>query len=147
LEKFRITTKHFSNKDLLLVTRKGVYPYDFADDWDKLEQTNLPTKKEFYNTLTEEHIEDNEYQFVKDVWGHFNCQTLGEYSDLYLKVDVLLLADVFENFRDLCLNTYNLDPAYYYTAPAFSFDAMLKYTTIKLELLSDYEMLLMIENG
>ncbi len=74
-------------------------------------------------------------------------QTLGEYSDLYLKIDVLLLADVFENFRDLCLTTYCLDPSFYYTAPGFSFDCMLKYTRIKLELLSEYDMLLMIEKG
>ncbi|KAE9540697.1 hypothetical protein AGLY_003942 [Aphis glycines] len=146
-EKFRITAKHFSNNDLPLVTRKGVYPYDFTDDWAKLEQTTLPAKEDFYSTLTEEHIKETEYQFAEDVWSHFNCQTLGEYSDLYLKIDVLLLADVFENFRDLCLNTYNLDPSYYFTAPAFSFDAMLKYTAIKLDLLTDYEMLLMIENG
>jgi len=147
LEKFRITAKHFSNNDLPLVTRKGVYPYDFTDDWCKLEQTSLPPVEDFYSILTEEHVKDTEYQFAIEVWNHFNCQTLGEYSDLYLKVDVLLLADVFENFRDLCLNTYHLDPAYYYTAPGFSFDAMLKYTAIKLELLSDYEMLLMFEGG
>ncbi|XP_060865284.1 uncharacterized protein LOC132941306 isoform X2 [Metopolophium dirhodum] len=147
LEKFRITAKHFSNNDLPLVTRKGVYPYDFTDDWSKLEQTSLPPIEDFYSVLTEEHVKDTEYQFAVEVWNHFNCQTLGEYSDLYLKVDVLLLADVFENFRDLCLNTYHLDPAYYYTAPGFSFDAMLKYTAIKLELLSDYEMLLMFEDG
>ncbi|XP_022163700.1 uncharacterized protein LOC111029134 [Myzus persicae] len=73
--------------------------------------------------------------------------TLGEYSDLYLKIDVLLLADVFENFRDVCIKTYNLDVEYYFTAPGLSFDAMLKFTGKKLELLSDYDMLLMYENG
>jgi len=73
LEKFCLTAKHFSNKDLLLVTRKGVYPYDFADDWAKLEQLTLPPIEDFYSTLTEEHIEDTEYQFAKDVWSHFNC--------------------------------------------------------------------------
>jgi hypothetical protein len=147
LEKFRETGKHFSNNEMPLVTRKGVYPYDFTDDWCKLEQTSLPPIEDFYSTLIEEHIKDSEYQFAVEVWSHFNCKTLGEYSDLYLKIDVLLLADVFENFRDLCLNTYHLDPAYYFTAPAFSFDAMLKYTMIKLELLADYEMLLMFEDG
>ncbi|KAL4100902.1 hypothetical protein QTP88_020927 [Uroleucon formosanum] len=146
LDKFRIIAKHFSNNDLPLVTRKGLFPYDFTDDWSKLEQTTLPIIEDFYSILTKEHIKDTEYQFAKDVWSHFNCRMLGEYSDLYLKIDVLLLADVFDNFRDLCLNTYNLDPAYYFTAPGFSFDAMLKYS-IKLELLSDYEMLLMFENG
>lgn len=80
-----------------------------------------------------------------EVWGHFGCQTLGNYSDLYLKVDVLLLSDVFENFRDLCMKTYNLDPAFYCTAPGFSFDSMLKDTSIKLGLLTDYDMLLYIK--
>jgi len=91
-------------------------------------------QEDFFSTLTEEHIKEDDYKF-------------GEYSDLYLKIDILLLADVFENFRDLCLTTYNLDPAFYFTGPGFSFDAMLKLSTMKLELLHDYDMLLMIENG
>lgn len=85
--------------------------------------------------------------YVLQVWSHFNCKTLGEYSDLYLKIDVLLLADVFENFRNVCMKAYNLDPAHYFTAPGLSFDAMLKFTGQKLQLLDDYDMLLMFENG
>jgi len=81
------------------------------------------------------------------VWDAFQCATLGDYSDLYLKIDVLLLTDVFENFRDLCMSTYNLDAAHYHTAPGLSFHAMLKHTGKKLELLTDYDMLLMFENG
>jgi hypothetical protein len=146
-EKFRETTRAFTPRDMQLVTRKGVYPYEYTDSWNKLEETNLPEKNDFYSTLTEEHINDEEYEHAVSVWNHFNCHTLGEYSDLYLKIDVLLLADVFENFPDLCLTTYHLDPAFYYTAPGFSFDCMLKYTSIKLDLLSDYDMLLMIEKG
>jgi len=145
--KFRETSKHFSAEDMSLVTRKGVYPYEYTDDWSKLEQTTLPPKEDFYSSLTEKNIEDSEYQFAAEAWDHFGCQTLGEYSDLYLKIDVLLLADIFENFRDVCMKAYNLDPAYYFTAPAYSFDAMLKQTAIKLELLTDYDMLLMCENG
>ncbi|KAL4091251.1 hypothetical protein QTP88_025973 [Uroleucon formosanum] len=90
---------------------------------------------------------DEEYEHAVSVWNHFKCKTLGEYSDLYLKIDVLLLADVFENFRDMCISTYNLDPVFYYTAPGFSFDCMLKYTNVKLELLSDYDTHLFIENS
>ena len=78
---------------------------------------------------------------------YFNIQTLGEYSDFYLLTDVLILTDIFENFRDICLNTLNLDPAYFMTAPGLEFEAMLKYTKIKLERLESYEMLLMLENG
>jgi len=146
-EKFRETARHFADNDMPLVTRKGVYPYDFTDDWYKLKLTNLPPIEDFYSALTEEHIDETEYRFAIKVWNHFNCKTLGEYSDLYLKIYVLLLADVFENFRDLCLNTYHLDPAYYFTAPGFSFGAILKHTAIKLELLSDYDIVLMCENG
>jgi hypothetical protein len=146
-EKFRETSKVFAPEDLPLVTRKGVYPYEYTDSWEKLEETSLPPKEEFYSTLTEEHISSKEYEHARKVWDHFGCKTLGEYSDLYLKVDVMLLADVFENFRDICMKTYNLDPAHYYTAPGFSFDCMLKYTEMKLELLTDYDMLLMFEKG
>ncbi|XP_060855073.1 uncharacterized protein LOC132932727 [Metopolophium dirhodum] len=144
-EKFRNSAKHFSAQDLPLVTRKGVYPYDYTDDWDKLEETSLPAEKDFYSSLEESHIKHEDFEHANTVWNHFSCQTLGEYSDLYLKIDVLQLADVFENFRDLCLTTYHLDPSFYYTAPGFSFDCMLKYTGQQLELLHDYDMLLMIE--
>lgn len=91
--------------------------------------------KEYFNsTLTETGIEEKDFDCANNVWSQFNCQILGDYSDLYLKVDVLLLADVFENFCDICVSTYNLDLAHYYTAPGFSFDCTLKYASIKLEL-------------
>uniref|UniRef100_A0A2S2PSX7 DNA-directed DNA polymerase n=1 Tax=Schizaphis graminum TaxID=13262 RepID=A0A2S2PSX7_SCHGA len=144
---FRETLKHFSVEDMPLVSRKGVYPYEYTDAWCKLNDTRLPAHADFYSTLIEEGVKKEDYEHAMKVWDHFQCRTLGDYSDLYLKIDVLLLADVFENFRDLCMNTYNLDPAFYYTAPGFSFDCMLKYTSVKLDLLTDYEMLLCIENG
>ncbi|KAE9521294.1 hypothetical protein AGLY_018313 [Aphis glycines] len=146
-ENFRETAKHFVSEDMPLVTRKGVYPYEYIDSWTKLDVTCLPGEDEFYSTLTESGIKEEDFKHAKAVWDNFKCKTLGEYSDLYLKIDVLLLADVFENFRDVCMSTYNLDAAHYYTAPGLSFDAMLKYTGQKLELLSDYDMLLMFENG
>ena len=145
--KFRETAKHFEKEEMRLVTRKGVYSYDYTSRWEVLEETELPSKENFYSILTEEHINDEEYEHAKEVWNHFECNTLGEYSDLYLKIDVLLLADIFENFREMCYNTYGLDPAFYYTAPGLSFDAMLKCTGVQLELLSDYDMLMMFENG
>ncbi|KAL4153747.1 hypothetical protein QTP88_001580 [Uroleucon formosanum] len=145
--KFRETAKYFDDGDMPFVTRKGVYPYEYTDGWDKLDVTSLPSKEDFYSTLKEKGVKDTHYDHAMEVWRRFECQTLGDYSDLYLKVDVLLLADVFENFRDLCMKTYNLDPAFYYTAPSFSFDSMLKYTSIKLGLLTDYDMLLYIEKG
>lgn len=72
---------------------------------------------------------------------------MGEYSDLYLKIDVLLLADVFEHFRENCKIVYGLDPAHYYTTPGLSWDAMLKYTNVELELITDIDILLFIERG
>ncbi|KAL4091146.1 hypothetical protein QTP88_025883 [Uroleucon formosanum] len=147
LENFRETAKHFTAGDMPLVTRKGVYPYEYTDSWERLEDITLPSKRSFYSTLTETGIRESEFDHAKEVWSHFNCRTLGDYSDLYLKIDVLLLADVFENFRNECMKAYNLDPAHYFTAPGLSFDAMLKYTGQKLQLLDDYDMLLMFENG
>ena len=77
----------------------------------------------------------------------FQCNTLGDYHDIYIKTDVLILADVFENFRILCLETYKLDPAHYFTSPGLSWDAMLKYTKVNLQLIEDVDMYLMIESG
>ncbi|KAL4147912.1 hypothetical protein QTP88_002239 [Uroleucon formosanum] len=145
--KFRETKKIFSENDIDLVTRKGFYPYEYTDSWEKLNETTLPAKEKFYNTLNETHISNDDYEQAKTVWSRFNCNTLGEYSDWYLKIDVMLLVDCFENFRDLCLKTYGLDPNYYFTAPGMSFDCMLKYTEVNLELLSDYDQILMFEQG
>ncbi|XP_025412854.1 uncharacterized protein LOC112685238 isoform X2 [Sipha flava] len=130
-----------------LVTRKGIYCYEYTDGWEKLNEKCLPEKKNFYNTLTETHIDTEDYEHAKRVWEHYNFKCLGEYSDWYMKVDVMLLCDVFENFRNLCMVTYGLDPNYYYTAPGYSFDAMLKLTEVELELLSDYDQILMMEAG
>ncbi|XP_022180830.1 uncharacterized protein LOC111041004 [Myzus persicae] len=145
--KFRETIKVFSIKVLDLVTRKGAFPYEYVDSWNKLDDSFLPSKLEFYSSLTDENITDDDYIHAKNVWNMFNIKTLGEYSDHYLKTDVAILADVFENFRDLCLSTLELDPAHYMTAPGFAYDCMLKYTKIKLERLKCPNMLLFIENS
>lgn len=104
-------------------------------------------KKIFFSKLYDEEISDDEYAHAQNVWELFKIKNLGEYSDLYLKTDVLLLVDIFENFRSNCRATYNLDPLHYYTAPGLSFDAMLKYTKVELELFTDVDMLLFIEKG
>ena len=97
--------------------------------------------------MNDEDISDEDYQHALNVWNTFNCQTIRDYHDLYLKSDVLLLADVFENFRKTCLKHYNLDPAHYYTSPGLAWDACLKETGQELELLHDYDMLMMFERG
>ena len=129
-----------------LLTRKGVYPYDYVTSIEKLQETKLPPKEEFYSKLYNEEISDEYYRHALNVWKTFNCQTLQDYHDLCLKSDVLFLADVFENFRKTCLKYYKLDPCHYYTAPGLAWDACLKLTKQELQLLTDY-MLMMFEKG
>ena len=145
--KVQVTNKFYDGRSLDLLLRKGVYPYDYMNDYDRLSETKLPSIEDFYSRLNDENISPEDYTHAQNVWSHFNCKTMRDYHDLYLKSDVLLLADVFENFRDLCLENYKLDPAYYYTAPGLFYDACLKKTKINLELLTDPTMHLMIENG
>jgi hypothetical protein len=133
------------NVDLL--KQKGVYPYDYMDSWEKFEKTKLPPISGFYSRLSDSHISNSDYKRAKLVWSAFKIRNMGEYHDLYLKTDVLLLADVFENFRDICLEYYKLDPAHYFTSPGLAWDAMLKLTKVKLERLTDPDMYLMIEKG
>ena len=108
--------------------RKGVYPYDYVDNLDRLSETQLPPKEAFYSRLNKSHISDEDYSHAQKVWKDFSCKTMRDYHDLYLKSDVLLLADVFETFRDVCSMNYELDPAWYYTAPGLAWDAALKKT-------------------
>ena len=113
----------------------------------QLKETKLPPKEAFYSKLNDKEISDKDYEHAHNVWKTFNCQTLQDYHDIYLKSDVLLLADVFENFRKKCLKVYELDPCHYYTAPGLAWDACLKLTRQELELLTDYNMLMMFEKG
>ena len=140
-------TKHFFKTNTKLLTRKGVYPYDYVSSLDKLSEKQLPPKEEFYSKLNDEDISDEDYQHAINVWNTFGCKTIRDYHNLYLKSDVLLLADVFENFRKTCLKHYKLDPAHYYTSPGLAWDACLKTTGQHLQLLSDYDMLMMFERG
>ena len=140
-------TKREFKKNVDLLTRKGVYPYDYVSSLKKLSETQLPSKEEFYSKLNDENISEDDYQHAINVWNTFNCKTIRDYHDLYLKSDVLLLADVFENFRKTCMEHYNLDPAHYFTSPGLAWDACLKETGQQLQLLVDYDMLLMFERG
>ena len=117
------------------------------DTSEKLKETPLTPKEVFYYKLIEEGISDENYAHAQEVWKTFEMKNLEDYHNLYNRADVLLLADVFENFRDICIKNYNLDPAHYYTAPGFAWDATLELTEVKLELLSDPDMLLMVEKG
>ena len=141
------TSKVFKGKRLNLMSQKGVYPYDFMDSFEKFNQTELPTKDQFYSILNDQHITDDEYDHAKKVWKTFKIKTMGEYNDLYLGRDVLLLTDVFENFRKTCMQYYKLDPCHYFTSPGLSWDATLKMTNIKLVLMTDIDMFQFIEKG
>ncbi|XP_068731100.1 uncharacterized protein [Montipora capricornis] len=145
-ESLKYTSQIFENEKLDLMSRKGVYPYDFMDSFGKFNE-KLPPKEEFYSILNDEHISDDQYKHAQNVWNTFNLKNMGEYHDLYLKSDILLLADVFENFRKTCLQYYKLDPCHYFTSPGLSWDAMLKMTNIKLELMTDIDMFQFIEKG
>ena len=147
IEAFKYTYNIFKQEQFQLMKQKGVYPYDYMDSFKKFDKTELPTKEEFFSILSNEHITDGDYQHAQNVWKTFKLKNMGEYHDLYLKSDILLLADVFENFRKTCLKYYKLDPCRYFTSPGLSWDAMLKMTDIKLELMTDIDMFQFIEKG
>ena len=146
-ESLKYTSKEFQDKKLELMSQKGVYPYDYVDSFEKFNESQLPIKKDFYSILNNQHITDEDYHHAQNVWETFNIKTIGDYHDLYLKSDIILLADVFENFRKTCLEYYKLDPCHYFTSPGLSWDAMLKMTDIKLELMTDIDMFQFIEKG
>ena len=143
----KYTSKSFKGRRLELMTRKGVYPYDFMDSFEKFDQKELPTKEDFYSILNDQHISDKDYQHAKNVWNVFKFKNMGQYHDLYLGSDVLMLADVFESFRRTCLQYYKLDPCHYFSSPGLSWDSMLKMTKIELELMTDIDMYQFIEKG
>ena len=149
IKKFK-NTYSFCNNDLnkfILLLRKGVYPYEYMDSWERFNETSLLSKKDFYSNLNIENIDDIDYRHDNNVFKGFKLDNLGDYHDLYVKSDTLLLADVFENFRDMCIKVYELDPAHFVSLPGLAWQACLKKTNIELELLTDYYMLLMVEEG
>ena len=146
-EAFKHTEQVFQGEQLSLMTKKGVYPYDYMNSFEKFEDSRLPKKEDFFSIMNNEHITDEDYQHAQNVWNEFGLSSMGEYHDLYLKSDILLLTDVFENFRKACLQYYELDPAHYFSTPGLSWDAMLKKTKTKLKLISDVDMFQFIEKG
>ena len=147
LPAFKNLLKYFTLKQAELLKQKGFYPYEYMDSEEKFNDTKLPPREAFYSKLSGKGITEKDYEHAGNVWISFKMKTFKEYHELYNITDVLLLADVFENFRDLCLKIYGLDPVYYFTAPQLAWDACLKMTSVKLELLSDEDMLLMFEEG
>ena len=119
IKKFK-NTYSFCNNDLnkfVLLLRKGVYPYEYADTWERFSEISLPSKEDFYSNLNMEDISDIDYRHANNVFKVFKLENLGNYHDLYVQNDTLLLADVFNNFRDMCIKEYELDPVYLLSYP------------------------------
>ena len=127
---FKNLIKYFTPKQAEILKQKGFYPYEYMDSEEKFNDTKLPPREAFYSNLSGKGITEKDYKHAGDVWNSFKMKTFKEYHELYNITDVLLLADVFENFRDLCLKIYGLDPVYYFTAPQLAWDACLKITDI-----------------
>ncbi|XP_053207020.1 uncharacterized protein LOC128391197 [Panonychus citri] len=133
--------------DLSLLMKKGCLPYEYLDSFDRFTETSLPSRDQFYSSLMESSICDEIYNHVRDVWSHFDCVTLKDLHDIYLKTDVVLLTAVFENFRKMALTSFGIDPLHHFSSPGLTWAAALKTTAIELQIFSDVDMLLMIESG
>lgn len=127
--------------------RKGVFPYSYFDSTSVLEEKNLPQRHCFFDDLNNKDISEDDYRWAKFIFQKFKCVTFKDYLRLYLDCDVMLLADVFENFRNLSMNYFELDPVNFYTSPSLTFTAGLKVTGVTIELLTDIDMYLLIESG
>ena len=136
-----------NDEQFRLMKKKGVYPYDYMDSFRRFSEKSLPEIEDFYSILNDTNISESDYSHAKRVWSAFQIKDLGDYHDLYLRTDVLLLADVFESFRSTCLSHYRLDPCHYFSAPGLSWDALLRMTWVNLDLISDFNAQLFIEKG
>ena len=149
IKKFK-NTYSFCNNDInkfVSLLRKGVYSYEYVDNWERFSEISLPSKEDFYSKLNMEDFNDIDYRHANNVFKRLELENLRQYHDLYVQSRTLLLADVFENFRDMCIKEYERDPLHFLSLPGLAFQACLKKTNIELELLTDYDMLLMIEEG
>ena len=122
IERFA-STYEFCNKDLnkfILLLRKGVYPCEYMDNWERFNKMSLPSKESFYSNLNMENIDDIDHRHGNNVFKIFKLKNLGKHHNLYVQSDTLLLADVFENFRKTYLKVYELEPAYFLWLPGLA---------------------------
>ena len=117
------------------------------DSWERFDETSLPDKEAFYSSLNMEDLTDVDHRHANNVFKNFKLKHLGEYHNLYVQSDTLLLADVFENFTNMCIKVYELDTAHFLSATGLAWQACLKKTGAELELLTDVDLLLMVEKG
>ena len=131
----------------ILLLKRSVYPYKYMDDWEKFNETEIPSIEDHYSNLHLENISKEDHKYAQKVRNTFNIKNLGEYNDLYVQLDTCQLAVTFEQFRSLCLKEYKLDPAYFCATPGLAFEACLNMTKVELELLTDIDMVLMFAKG
>ncbi|CAI2169496.1 19726_t:CDS:2 [Funneliformis geosporum] len=132
---------------LSALNRKGVFPYDWTNAWEKFDRTSLPSRKDFYSLLSQQNISKEDYEHAQKVWQVFEMTNFGEYHDLYLETDVLLLADVFMNYTIMCLEDDGLDPSHYVSAPGMFNDSLYKSSGAELKLMTNMDEYLTVENG
>ena len=154
-ENFKYLIEEFGSKNLELLKQKGAFPYEYMNSFERLNEKKMTARKYFYSSakdgkigddgkISDGHISVKDYLACEKTWDKFKMKYMGEYHDLYLKKDVLLLADVFEKFIAACLKYYGLDPCHYFSSPGLSWNAMLKMTGVKLEKTSDIDKYLFI---
>ncbi|CAH1767592.1 11897_t:CDS:1, partial [Entrophospora sp. SA101] len=142
LENHKITVKHYKNytqEQIAMLCRKGIYPYEYIDSFERFLETELPPIEKFNSKLGGK-ISQKEYEQAQNIWKTFDCKNLGDYHDLYLKTDVLLLSDIWNTFRENSMKQYKLDPSHYVSTASLSWDAMLKMTGVEIELFTDISM-------
>ena len=146
-EDFKYLSEEFSGEELKLVKQKGIYPYEYFDSFKRFKESKLPDIDCFFSSLKDCYVSEKEYQRAVNVWKVVEIKNLGQYHDLYLKIDVLLLCDVFEKHINVCLKDYGSDPCHYFSSPGLSCDAMLKFPGVKLEKVSNIDVHLFLEKG
>ena len=142
------TNKQFDSEKFEMILGKSFFPYEYCKSLNIMtSMTKLPKRKHFYSQLSEKSISKKDYKFAKKVWKKFNCKNLSDYTQIYCKIDVLILSEIFESFRDDMMKFSGLDPAHYISLPAYTFDSMLKITDAVIELPTDINMVHFLENG
>jgi hypothetical protein len=147
MDQMGIYEKHEKNKKKLIL-RKGIYPYEYASSIEKLRKTRcIPKKKYFFSTLTNSGVSDEDYQHSKKVFKKYKCENLICYTELYCKSDVAILAEIVTQFRKTIMENFNLDCCHYISTPQLAFDCMLRLTGVEIELLTDIDQIIFIEQN
>ena len=141
-----VHTSHYFGQDDIFY-EKGIYPYDYVSGPSKLDETALPPKEAFYNSITEENISDEQYARAQEMWQRLSMNTLRDYTRHYIQLDVLILADLFEKFRRTMFDAHGLDCLHFPSLPSLTLQLALKMTSVKLDLIDDSEIYLMIESA